>query len=179
MVVLVLGFGPFGGVTDNPARRLALALDGRPLGSGRGRVVGREMPVAYDRCARVTMEAAKELAPAFVLGVGVAPTRSRAEVEAVARNVGDPTWADVDGITITAHGEGPPVLRAADAAPLAEALGVGLSDDAGAYVCNGWLYRALRAGLPAGFLHVPLDGLAPEPVLAGLGRFMGGDRAVV
>jgi hypothetical protein len=52
---------------------------------------------------------------------------------------------------------------------LALALGANVSDDAGRYVCNAWLYRVAR-GFPApvGFVHVPPSGLDPAILLAGL-----------
>lgn len=159
MVVLVLGFGPFGVVVDNPARRLALACGGVV---GACRVVGMEMPVSYDRCERLTLDAAKALGPVLVVGVGVARTRSSAELEAVGRNVADPTEPDVDGVTLSAHADGPAELMAPGVHALAGVLGVGVSTDAGAYVCNSWLYRSLRAGLPAAFLHVPPEGFPPD-----------------
>lgn len=168
MVVLVLGFGPFGSVVDNPARRLALAVDGADLGGVR--IVGREMPVSYARSEALTLAAARETGARLVLGVGVATKRTAAELEAVARNVRLVADADVDGVSLSDHGPGPEALGSPLAAPLAACLGVALSEDAGGYVCNGWLYRALRAGLPAAFLHVPPDGFPPERLVAGLGQ---------
>lgn len=169
MVVLVLGFGPFGVVVDNPARRLALASTGVV---GACRVVGREMPVSYDRCEAVTLDAVRELAPAFVLGVGVARTRAVAELESVGRNAATTTEPDVDGVALADHGHGPLELPVQHAEALARALGVPLSTDAGGYVCNSWLYRSLRAGLPAAFLHVPLEGFAPDRLRNALAAFV-------
>ena len=45
-----------------------------------------------------------------------------------------------------------------------------MSEDAGGYVCNGWLYRVGRAlpDTPVCFVHIPPTGLAPERLLEGL-----------
>jgi tRNA nucleotidyltransferase (CCA-adding enzyme) len=58
-------------------------------------------------------------------------------------------------------------------APFCAASGAGVSRDAGAYVCNAWLWQTLGAlprasGVAVGFLHVPEAGMAPEALLAGL-----------
>ena len=172
MVVLVLGFGPFGSVVDNPARRVALAVDGQTLGRGVGRIVGREMPVSYARSERLTLDLVEELGPALVLGVGVASGRTEALVEQVGNHRADPLLFDVDGVGLADHGAGQGSLVSASAAPLATALGVGLSLDAGGYVCNSWLFRALRAGLPAAFLLVPPSGFAAAALRSGLRRLV-------
>ena len=69
-VALVMGFGPFGEVVDNPSCALATALDGTLAGPFR--IAGRTMPVSYRRCLETTAAAVAELAPTVVLGIGVA-----------------------------------------------------------------------------------------------------------
>ena len=173
MTALVLGFGPFGAVTDNPSSRLALALDGRAVGAGHA-LVGRIMPVSYQRSFEVTMVAVAAVRPAFVLGVGVAMTRSASLVERFARNYAHGSVPDVDGEMRRDHGTGTLLAECAAAAELAAALGFGVSEDAGEYVCNAWLFQALRARLPCAFLHVPEAGADPDQVASGLGRFLAG-----
>jgi pyrrolidone-carboxylate peptidase len=70
---------------------------------------------------------------------------------------------------------GPAEVRATlDVEALAEALGAGVSDDAGAYVCNAWLYAVTRGlpGVPVGFVHVPDQGMPEDQLLAGLARLV-------
>lgn len=173
-VVAVLGFGPFLDVHDNPARRLALAVDGRQAGPLRIR--GEAMPVSYQRSVDQALRLLLQPGLVGLLGVGVARGRCQAEVERVASNrvLGD----DVDGACphqIAAYG--PEQLVSGDAPALADALAVSLSDDAGRYVCNGWLYGLLwriqqRSG-PAprlAFLHIPAEGFPPDRLVAGLAR---------
>ncbi len=71
---------------------------------------------------------------------------------------------DVEG-EVLALPRGPLVLPVTvNASRLAEALGTSLSDDAGDYVCNGWLYRVLRARPRAriGFVHLPPEGMEAD-----------------
>lgn len=174
--MLVLGFGPFLDVADNPAARLARAVDGATVG-GR-RVVGRVMPVSYSRGPELAASLAEDLDPELILGVGVARDRPEPWVERVGRRRCSATEADVDGTAgADLEPEGPEEVEASlDVDALAAALGCGVSRDAGRYVCNGWLYRAVRtlgAGRPVGFLHVPDAGLTPERLLRGLAALVG------
>lgn len=172
--ILVAGFGPFLEVTDNPAARLAAGVDGSVLRGDDGpiRVVGRTMPVSYAeaplRCARWR----EELDAVAVLGVGVARGRAEAQVERRGLRRVDPIHADVDGVCLAdLDPDGPDAVAASGPVEaLAAALGISLSDDAGAYVCNAWLYRTVRLlpGVPVAFLHVPPDGMAPERLIRAL-----------
>lgn len=166
-MVLVTGFGPFGAVVDNPAARLARGVDGRRTGGET--VVGRVIPVSYARGPDATIAAARMFRPRFVVGIGVATARSGIEVERRAVAIGDGRTPDVDGV-VQVRLDGPDVVAATlDAERLAAALGADLSDDAGHYVCNAWLYRVARAlDVPVGFVHVPSAGLDAERLLAAL-----------
>lgn len=169
MTLLVLGFGPFGAIVDNPSARLARALDGRSAGPAT--LAGFEMPVSYQRCVQFTRARVVDLAPAFVLGIGVAANRTVAKVEEQAVNRVMPGRPDVDGRVPFGLGEGPDVVTSADAWLLANALGVEISPDAGRYVCNAWLYQAIRGRIRAGFLHVPPQGYDVDGLVEGLARF--------
>jgi pyrrolidone-carboxylate peptidase len=163
----VTGFGPFPGVSDNPTAALALALDGARLGPVP--VVGRVLPVQWVEGPRSAIATARAIDAAWVIGFGVAMGRSGVEVEtcAVAELVSRP---DAAGALPPQLG-GPAVVAATiDCARLADALGAGLSSDAGRYVCNAWLHQVTTAlpGVGVGFVHVPAEGIAPERALAGL-----------
>ncbi|GDX80565.1 hypothetical protein LBMAG42_23760 [Deltaproteobacteria bacterium] len=177
MTALVLGFGAFRDVLDNPSSRLARSIDGRIVGVRQTILRGFEMPVSYERCFDQTLALAAEHRPAFVLGFGVAAGRVAALVESTARNRANHTIADVDGSFISEHGSGPLQIESRYAASLANALGLGCSPDAGEYVCNSWMYRVLRAGLPAAFVHLPAEGLDADRVAEGFGRFLDAEFA--
>lgn len=165
-VALVMGFGPFGEVVDNPSCALATALDGTLAGPFR--IAGRTMPVSYRRCLETTAAAVAELAPTVVLGIGVAVRRERARLERVGRARVTRQPLDVDGRM--ADWRSAPHLRRPARLPLdrmCAASGLGLSEDCGSYVCNGWLYACLGM-LPErvriGFLHVPRAGVSADVV---------------
>jgi len=166
-MILVTGFGPFGPVVDNPAARLARAVHGRRTGGET--VVGLVIPTSFARGPAATIAAARLVGPRFVIGIGVATTRSGVEVERRAVATGDGRTPDVDGATLDRL-DGPDVVASTlDPERLAAVLGADLSDDAGRYVCNAWLYQVARAlDVPVGFVHVPSDGLDPERLLTAL-----------
>lgn len=165
-MILVTGFGAFPGVVDNPTATLVRAVDGRSV---RGRpVIGRVLPVAYERGPDEAVATARSAGAALVVGLGVAVGRERVAVEARAVRVCE--GPDVDGWCPEVPGDGPEVVRSTlDVPALAAALGADVSHDAGRYVCNAWLYRVTRAlDVPVGFVHVPPAGLHPERLLTGL-----------
>ena len=160
--VLVMGFGPFLSVTDNPAARLARQLDG--VVAGDVQLIGRVMPVSFIRSVSTTQRFLDAIRPAALLGVGVARARQVVTVEACGRNVGCGTTPDVDGqVRSCLDPEGPDkVMVTFPPQPLAAALGAVVGHDAGRYVCNAWIYQMLRAthpALPVGFIHIPPAGL--------------------
>ncbi|MCB9683688.1 MAG: hypothetical protein H6735_01445 [Alphaproteobacteria bacterium] len=172
MRVLVTGFGPFPGVPDNPSGRLARSVDGARLGGAL--VTGIELPVHWTEGPEGAVRVARELDAALVVGLGVAVGRAGVHVErrAVRVEVGRP---DARG-DVVARLSGPPEVRATlDTRRLAHALGARLSDDAGRYVCNAWLYRVASAlEVPVGFVHLPAEGLARHRLLSGLRAMLGG-----
>jgi len=167
---LVLGFGPFGEVVDNPSSKLAEALDGQQAAGLR--IVGRTMPVSYRRCLETTATAIATHRPKMVLGVGVAVRRSQPMLERWGRAQVAASPLDVDGRR--ADWRAHPHHRRPARLPLAAmaaASGLALSDDCGTYVCNGWLYAVLGmlpTGVSAGFLHIPSAGVPPMVVLRAL-----------
>jgi pyroglutamyl-peptidase len=177
---LVIGFGAFGEVIDNPARRLALGVDG--LAFDDLQIIGREMPVSYRRCLDETAAQIEAVRPDLLLGVGVARGRGAAMVEGRGLLRLDPLLADVDGERRGAvSAEGPlEIAASAGSLALAEAMGLVVSLDAGSYVCNAWLYEAARrfgTELPVAFLHIPDQGLPVSTLCSGLGAWWREERA--
>lgn len=167
MNVLVTGFGSFPGVDENPTEALARAVDGTELDGAR--VYGRVLPVSFARGPDEAIEAARALDAGLVIGLGVAVDRPSVCVERVGRMCVARS-ADVDG-SLEAGLMGPELVwSTVDVAALCGALGAVPSEDAGAYVCNAWLYRVTEAlaPVPVGFVHVPTEGLAPGRLCAAL-----------
>ncbi|MFT7521853.1 MAG: pyroglutamyl-peptidase [Kiritimatiellia bacterium] len=166
--ILITGFSAFLDVSDNPSGALANAVDGRVVQGVP--IVGRILPVSYARAPELTSRWVTELDARAVVGMGVACGRSSVMVErSGGRRCADA--ADVDGVVLDDLGEGPDRREATlDAQALATALGATVSDDAGGYVCNAWLYRVVgRVVVPAVFIHVPPSGLEPLRLLHALG----------
>jgi pyroglutamyl-peptidase len=166
--VLLTGFEPFGTHTVNPSEMLVRSLEGRVIG---GRAVAvRVLPVETRTLRQRTEAALREERPEIVIGVGYAPGRPSLALERAALNVLDFTIPDTAGTMRTND----PVLPGGPDArlstlPLAAiveawtAAGIPgyVSNSAGTYICNQWLYEALAltAGSAppavAGFVHVP------------------------
>lgn len=178
--VLVTGFGPFLEVRDNPAARAARAVDGAliPWGAGEARVVGRIIPVSYARGPAATMGLARRWRAHAIVGLGVARGRAQIAVERLGRRAPLSDSADVDGVRLDDLEPGGPEIVAATGAvdALARALGALVSEDAGGYVCNAWLYRVTRAcerlASPLQpsvvFVHVPDQGVESERLIGAL-----------
>ncbi len=177
--VLVTGFGPFPGAPRNPSAVVVAALERHRAGFARHGLAleTRTLPVLYEICGAFPPESA----PDFIVAVGVANSRKRVCVETIARARRSSRHPD-------ASGRPPKEARngARDALPIdprwnASALAVALagagvpaqvSRDAGSYLCNALLYRALEAGpAPALFIHIPpARKCPPERIAAALVR---------
>jgi pyroglutamyl-peptidase len=166
--VLLTGFEPFGPHLVNPSELLVRSLEGKVIGGLR--VVVRVLPVET-RTLRERLEAAlREEQPEYVIGTGYAPGRASLALERAALNVLDFDLPDAAGTMR----KNDPITRGGPDARLAtlplsqivEAWGaVGVpgyvSNSAGTYLCNQWLYEALALTtnasppIPAGFVHLP------------------------
>lgn len=169
-VVLVTGFGPFLDIADNPAACLARAVDARRAGDAW--VVGRVLPVSYEAGPALTRAWAESLDAVAIIGLGIARGRTAVCVERTGRRRADPVLFDTDGACLSDLEPGGPdsVTATLDAEAFAATLGAEVSDDAGAYVCNAWLYRVVRAlpRCPVLFVHLPPAGLDPDSLLGAI-----------
>jgi pyrrolidone-carboxylate peptidase len=169
--VVVTGFGAFRDVVENPSGRVARALDGRVV--GRVSIVAAEVPVRYGAGPDAAVALAERHGAVAIIGLGRHPTTEAPRVETVGHNAGSGTDTDGDEWTVL-EPDGPArVDTSIDAATLAEAIAGTVTDDAGRYVCNAWIYRvtrALGARCAVGFVHVPPAGMDPEVLLAAIGR---------
>ena len=176
--VLLTGFGPFPGVTDNASARLALATAVR----GRREFSGYNfhatiLPTEWARAPERLTALLNDLRPVLALHFGVTREARGFRIETLGRNVCR-NAADAAGVQPQASHliRGAPAelstnLPVAAIAKRLEALGhpVSISDDAGRYICNAVLYRALhhadqeRHPCRVGFVHVPVD-LAGPPL---------------
>jgi pyroglutamyl-peptidase len=166
--VLLTGFEPFGPHPVNPSELLVRSFEGRIVGGAL--VTVRIFPVET-RTLRDRIDAAlREERPEFVIGLGYAPGRAALGLERIGVNVLDFELADSAGLTCKnepVHPGGPDgrlsTLPLDEITSAWSALGVPgyVSDSAGTYVCNQWLYETLALtenavpAIPAGFIHLP------------------------
>jgi pyroglutamyl-peptidase len=166
--VLVTGFEPFGGESENPSWQAVRELDGERT-DGHA-VVARQMPCVFGKAIRRLEEEIAALDPSVVICVGQAGGRAEISLERVAVNLEDARIPDNDG----AQPLDRPVVEGGPAAyftglpvkailrDLVEAgIPAALSHTAGSFVCNHIFYGAChmaagrRRKLRAGFIHVP------------------------
>ncbi|ASE10991.1 pyroglutamyl-peptidase I [Kocuria rhizophila] len=163
MTILVTGFEPFGGETENASgaavQRLAKmnAPDGVQLATA-------ILPVTWSGAAPALLRAVEEHRPDAIVAVGEAGGRAVVTPERWARNLGHGRIPDNNGVVRDAAplARGPERLESRlDPFALTHAIrnaGVPaeVSDDAGAFLCNAIFWTALHGtDLPAAFLHVP------------------------
>lgn len=168
--ILLTGFGPFPGVPENISGQLALCLaelaqkhfpDHRAV----AHILPTEWAFALDH---LQLLYAREK-PSVALHFGVSERAQGLVVETVAQNVRSPRL-DAAGClpaTATVVEDGPARLTASlpvdDILRRVGSLGIPVrrSEDAGTYLCNAVLYRALMLAsmsempLTAGFIHIP------------------------
>ena len=167
--VLLTGYEPFGDFERNPARRLALDLDGETVGDAT--IVGRELPVVFDRARSELETAVAEYDPEIVCALGLAAGRNALSLERVGINLRDtagiPDNEDREVTDEPVAPEGPDAyfttlpVREMKAAMLEAGAPTTLSTDAGTHLCNNLLYAARHLAetteheFQAGFVHVP------------------------
>ena len=172
--VVVAGFGSFDNVVNNPSSAIAAALDGCVLGNIH--VMGREMPVSYDRSIDVCEMWVRSHQAVALVGIGVAMDREEVTIERTGVRPLVDAREDVDGRSPSAADLSLPetVQSTADVEELARSMGAQVGDDAGAYVCNAWLYQAvLRFEIPVAFIHVPPMGLDSGRLLSAIESIWG------
>lgn len=163
MKILVTGFEPFGGETENASGVTVDMLRDLTPPDG-ARIVTAILPVTWSGAGAALLRAVEEHRPDAVVAVGEAGGRTAVTPERWAKNLGHGRIPDNDGAIRDAAPltEGPERRESrVDPATLARAIqdsGVPaeVSDDAGAFLCNAVFWTALhRTDLPAAFIHVP------------------------
>jgi pyroglutamyl-peptidase len=165
--VLVLGFEPFGGESQNPSADVAQALNGTTVGGAH--VVGRVIPCVFGECRQVMLTLLKEVKPDLVIAFGLGGGRSDVTPERVAINVDDARIADNKGnqpIDTKIAAKGPTAywstlpIKAIVENLTKKGIPASVSQTAGTFVCNHLFYSVMHAlktkpGVSGGFIHVP------------------------
>jgi len=190
--ILVTGFGPFPGVTDNASAHIARNLEAKQFRPGIS-ISTRILPVGWAEAFALSKQAMTEFRPHAVLHFGVTKRASGFEIETRARNWTGPK-EDHTGVSrmparLERYGK---AVRTISAPPLdyARALAaagypVRLSRDAGLYLCNAIFFASLaeadKAGRPlVSFVHVPAlgSGMPLQPKLS-MGELLDGAAILV
>lgn len=166
-IVLLTGFEPFGGASRNPSGEVALAWHEREVAGAR--VVGAVLPCVFGAARRELERLLRRHRPSAVLCLGVAAGRDAITPERVAINVDDARIPDNAGRQPVDR----PVVRGGPAAywstlPIkamvadlqTRGIPASVSQTAGTFLCNhvffGLMHAVrLRAGMRAGFVHLP------------------------
>lgn len=172
MKILVTGFGPFPGVTENRSGRVLRELAASPALRGHELRV-EELPTVYAEVDARIDGLVASFKPDLCIGLGVWPGRA-IRLERLARNATTSGAPDATGqVRKGVIVEGAPAdwpsslpLEAIERRLLESGFAVTWSDDAGGYVCNHAFFRACHAmrGLghaaACGFIHVPATEVA-------------------
>ncbi|MDR7374806.1 pyroglutamyl-peptidase [Kocuria rhizophila] len=163
MKILVTGFEPFGGETENASGIAVQRLGDGPAPDG-VHLAMAILPVTWSGAGPALLRAVETHQPDAIIAVGEAGGRAVVTPERWARNLGHGRIPDNDGVVRDAAplAPGPERLESRlDPSALSRAIqdtGVPaeVSDDAGAFLCNAVFWTALhRTDLPATFIHVP------------------------
>lgn len=168
MTVLITGYEPFGDHQTNPSATIAKRLDGRTITDHD--LVGRVLPVEYDRASEEIAGLIDEHHPSVVLSTGLAPETTCVQVERVGININDcmgvPDNDDAEPRN-EAIVDGPDAYFASLPVPavvsalLDAGIPARLSNTAGTHLCNNALYTTRHLvetqdlDVRSGFIHVP------------------------
>jgi pyroglutamyl-peptidase len=170
ITLLVTGFGPFPGAPSNPTGPLVLRLARRRRPAfADTRQITHVFPTSYAAIERELPELIAKHRPDAILMFGLAARTRHLRIETQARNAISAVFADADGSKPAARilakdcaslQVRAPIMRLLQAAR-ASRVPAKLSRDAGRYLCNALLWRALETKLVNGrprvvvFVHVP------------------------
>ena len=150
-IVLVTGFEPFGGLTDNPSDQIVRVMEGETI--GQHTIVARTLPVTFKDAPLRFKQLLYQFKPALVISLGLAGGEKAIRLERQAVNKVDFRIADnaAEIVKGCIHEGGPKYYHSS--LPLESILKTleknkipaRLSDSAGAFVCNALMYSALNA----------------------------------
>lgn len=168
--VLLTGFEPFGGYTDNSSWEVAQRVASCGVEGVDVEVVAVQLPVSFARVGEVLRSAIELHTPDLVIMLGQTTATDCVRLERVALNMMDSRKADNDGYIADEE----PIYEGEESAlftslPIksfrsaieVQGIAVKITNSAGLYVCNRTYYEALRLcrereGLQAIFVHLPL-----------------------
>lgn len=167
MKILITGFEPFGGETENPSWEAARLLHGMRVGECD--LVSVQLPCVFSKSLEALENALKLHQPQMVIALGQADGRSDVSIERVAINVCDARIPDNEGaqpVDVAVVQGGPaayfstlPIKKMVTTLK-SNGYPASVSQTAGTFVCNQVFYGLQHAlkdqKVASGFIHVPL-----------------------
>ena len=167
MKILITGFEPFGGETENPSWEAARLLNGMSV--SQCDLVSVQLPCVFSKSLGVLENALKLHQPQMVIALGQADGRSDVSIERVAINVCDARIPDNEGaqpVDVAVVQGGPaayfstlPIKKMVTTLK-SNGYPASVSQTAGTFVCNqvfyGLQYALKDQKVASGFIHVPL-----------------------
>lgn len=161
--VLVMGFGPYGSITENPTEAMV-----KTLGLEHADIECHVLDTSYKYATQEIPALIRRCSPDAMVLFGYAPSADVVRLECIARNRSDTSLHDIEGnaaegLVIT---DGPeqykstlPISRIEQALSLHD-IGSVRSQEAGGFVCNYSFYLLMHVaeihGIKiAGLIHVP------------------------
>lgn len=166
--ILITGYEPFGGDSENPSLNLARALEGSMYKEYTFRAA--EIPVNRHKCVSCMIKAIEKYEPEVIICTGLAYARAAVSVERIAINAADFPWPDNEGYLAlgeTIDPEGPAAyfstlpIRSMMQSIKDKGIPAYVSNSAGTYCCNLLMYGTLNyifknnLNIRAGMMHVP------------------------
>jgi pyroglutamyl-peptidase len=165
--ILITGFEPFGGETENPSWEAARLLNGMSV--SQCDLVSVQLPCVFSKSLGVLEDALKLHQPQMVIALGQADGRSDVSIERVAINVCDARIPDNEGAQLVdvAVVQGAPAayfstlpIKKMVTTLKSNGYPASVSQTAGTFVCNQVFYGLQHAlkdqKVASGFIHVPL-----------------------
>ncbi len=166
-VVLITGFGPFGGHEINPSQLIAENLSGKIINNAS--LVGIILPVDYLESVIVITDAIESLNPILIISLGLAANYKSIGIEKLALNLKRIKKDNWPYYKIQRINPNDPLFRVSHLPSFKiakeiqnEGISAKPSFYGGIYICNALLYNVLgyinenNLNIKAGFIHVPL-----------------------
>ena len=167
MKILITGFEPFGGETENPSWEAARLLNGMSV--SQCVLVSVQLPCVFSKSLEALENALKLHQPQMVIALGQADGRSDVSIERVAINVCDARIPDNEGaqpVDVAVVQGGPaayfstlPIKKMVTTLK-SNGYPASVSQTAGTFVCNQVFYGLQHVlkdqKVASGFIHVPL-----------------------
>lgn len=165
--VLITGFEPFGGYSENSSWAVAERVV--TCGIEGADIVAEQMPVSFERVATAIRNAVEKHHPDLIIMLGQSGGSDRVKLERVALNMMDSKLADNDGIIPNEEPINPDApaalftnmpIKSLRTAIEEQGVAVKISNSCGLYVCNRLYYEVLllcqeQPQIRAIFVHLP------------------------